>query len=497
VFGCTLLKRKPWTAGKRATPGCAVANSYTFVATPLSEKDARRLSQLEVLSEEQEGSEVMALTQQPVLLGALHKPDDSTNSLEPAVSPSLTHDSERNHTSTDHSSLTGSFSQARIEDSLEAIDMLEDQLEAVAAATRSEHGSSSERRHSNAVDTQSLPSDKKSKGGKRVTIAVGQSATLRVKSSEKARPALRRSNSMTLNEKKQAQEPEEEQKAIIPLTKPKPSSTRPPPARTPVKSTKPPTIPNFELPGEAVARRLKEQREARQAQQAEAQKAAVAPKRTKSTKPLTRPNFELPGEAISRRKREEREAKLKAQEEEERSRREFKARPIMHSTSANSLVRETITSRARQGKSVDDDSSDQAGSNRSKRLSTTLGRSSMPPSIGGSHTLPRRGRNSIILPADDAHRATSSSTVASTSGQRSNVSAEEVAQQRARAREIFHRDNSFSHDRERERREREAATRLAREQAAERSRAASREWAEKKRLKEQEQKEARRRSQYS
>ena len=441
--------------------------------------------------------ETMALAQQPPFLGALHRPDETADSLTPAVSPSLTQGSGGSPAFMDHSSRTGSFSHARIEDSLEQLDMLEDQLEAVTAATRSEHGSSSERRHSNAVNTQNAPSDKQSKAAKRVTIAVGQSATVRVKSSEKARPALRRSNSLTLRENKQAQEPHQEQKAIIPITRPKPSSTRPPTAKTPVKSAKPRTIPNFELPGEAVARRLKEQREARQAQQAEAQKAAVAPKRTKSTKPLTRPNFELPGEAISRRKREEREARLKAQEEEERSRREFKARPIMHSTSANSLVRETAASRARQGKIVDEGSLDQLEPNRSKRLSTTLGRSAMPPSMGGSNSLPSRGRNSIILPADDAHRATSSSTVASTSGKRSNVSAEEAAQQRVRAREIFHRDNSFSHDREREKREREAATRLAREQAAERSRAASREWAEKKRLKDQEQRDARRRSQYS
>ncbi len=44
-------------------------------------------------------------------------------------------------------------------------------------------------------------------------------------------------------------------------------------------------------------------------------------------------------------------------------------------------------------------------------------------------------------------------------------------------------DNSLTEDRERERRERENATRLAREQAAERSRQSSRDWAEKQRVK--------------
>lgn len=99
------------------------------------------------------------------------------------------------------------------------------------------------------------------------------------------------------------------------------------PPKEPNRSNKPVPLPTFELPGEAVARRLKEQREARNARR-EAGEMTLQPTRTvsapriKSSKAVTVSNFELPGEAYSRRKKEAHDAKLKAQEEEERKRRE-------------------------------------------------------------------------------------------------------------------------------------------------------------------------------
>lgn len=152
-------------------------------------------------------------------------------------------------------------------------------------------------------------------------------------------------------------------------------------------------MPRFELPGDA-----------RQAlQQAEALKAAQAsPVRRR---PLARPTFELPGEAISRRKREERDARLRAQEDEERRRREFKVRPVRHSLGpATPQPRDTAASRVRQ---------------------TRLSKS--PP------------------PRDAA-------------GKRGSLSTAELELQRRRGRDV-----------------------VAREQAAARSRTASREWADKKR----------------
>lgn len=420
----------------------------------------------------------MAFLQTPVGLGLAGKVEIGDR----AISPSISHSSAKSDMMTDQPSPPESSSHARIEDSLEELDRLEDQLEAIAAAAQSEQGPSSEKEKS-ILSGQGAPGDKKEKAAKRVTIALGQSATVRVKSSEKTRLTLRRSNSLTFHEKKLEQDPTQEQKAVIPFTKAKPSATRAPSIRTPVKSTKPPTVPCFELPGESVARRLKEQREARQAQQAGAQKATVTPMKAKASKPLTRPNFELPGEAISRRKRAEREAKLKAQEEEERKRREFKARPVMQSTSSTSLVRDTATSRARQNKASEEGPQERADMKRSTRYSASLGRSTGSSWAAGAMTMATRGRDLLILPPDDVNRATSSSTAASR--KRSNVSIEDFVHQKARAKEIFDRDNSYMLNKERVRQERETSTRLAREQAAERSRAATREWAEKRRQKEQ------------
>ena len=235
-----------------------------------------------------------------------------------------------------------------------------------------------------------------------------------------------------------------------------------------------------------MARRLKEQREARQAKQAEAQKTPATLTRARSSKPLTKPTFELPGEAITRRRQEEREARLRLQEEEERKRREFKARPIKPVTAPSAYVRETATSRARQNKSqLEGTIARQTEMGQSKRMSPATSRPILQTNATtSSPTL--RGRKSMTLTTHDASRAASSST-GSISGKRHTLSAGEAAQLRLRGKDVFVRDNSVTQDRERERRDRESVAKLAREEAAERSRIASREWAEKRRQREKDQ----------
>jgi hypothetical protein len=255
---------------------------------------------------------------------------------------------------------------------------------------------------------------------------------------------------------------------------------------------------------------LKEQREQRRSQpispeQAAALAAAYSPSKphVKSSKPPTRPTFELPGDAISRKKREEHEAKLRAQEEEERKRRQFKARPIRASLTPSSVPRETLASQLRQKQRRTETSSDSNSTTitaATKKRQSVAGPPTTTTATATATTLPTRGRG----PATDrdrsagqhdlSSRATSTSTgsihrsgstASGRSGQskRSAVSAEEAAQQKQRGKEVFARDNSYTTERERERRERENAAKLARQQAAERSRMLSREWAEKQRLK--------------
>ena len=65
----------------------------------------------------------------------------------------------------------------------------------------------------------------------------------------------------------------------------------------------------------------------------------------KSTKPPTRPNFELPGEAVARRLKEQREERSKHEEDEAAKPRVFKARPVRQSHTP--AVKLTATTKAR------------------------------------------------------------------------------------------------------------------------------------------------------
>ncbi|KAF7547936.1 hypothetical protein G7Z17_g7393 [Cylindrodendrum hubeiense] len=482
VFGCNLLSRKRRSTSHKATAGCPIANTYTLIATPL-EGDAYSLPDLH---SQALGDQVdMALDQPPTYefrpATPLKVPEvEIEEVVEQAVSPSLTLISDRSSSYAGGSSRAGSFSVPRIEDSLEELDKLEEELEAINAVTQP--------RRITTDDVKASPKHldprleaKKAIISKRASMG-SLSATVRIKQSEKAQPSIRRSTSLVFRNKKEDQS--EPPRLRSQLSRSKLANTQSAIPKPPLKSTKPPTVPNFELPGEAVARRLKEQREARLAQQAESQKAYVAPPRPKSNKPLTKPNFELPGEAISRRKREEREARLKAQEEEEKKKREFKARPMRSSVAPSTLPRETATSRARQGKPTqDDDLKKKPDPARLKRYSLGNLRSAQGEPVD-SKPAQNRGRLATMTSQEDLSRGTSTSTGSST-GKRNTLSAVECQQLKRKGKQIFERDNTgYTQDKERERREREAVARVAREEAAERSRASGREWAEKQRRKE-------------
>lgn len=260
-----------------------------------------------------------------------------------------------------------------------------------------------------------------------------------------------------------------------------------------VKTVKPATVSTFELPGEAVARRIKEQREARQAQREaapnEVSTVTTGSLRVKSAKVPTRSNFELPGEAVSRRKREAHEARLKAQEEEERKRREFKAKPLRKSIVPDVIPRETIASRARKSQigMPDQDAvvtgyphsnlsiakrGSVIGAHRPSILATNLANTSAPRAgINGSQNSLTRKPSTTCGPS-----------MTGLAKQR-NVSTTDTQNQRQRAKEIYNRDMKALEDIEKEKREREVAAKKSREEAAERGRQASRDWAEKQRAK--------------
>ncbi|TLS25839.1 hypothetical protein PpBr36_07115 [Pyricularia pennisetigena] len=370
----------------------------------------------------------------------------------------------------------------RIEDSFEALDEFEEQLEELDKVIRAERVPSPDKMFNKTSPAHSTVKRTSS------TTTTRRTSTIRTTTTEVSRSGSARRSDRTPSLAQDAQSRHGPGSTPSKRNVARPASLQPP--KPLAKSSRPTTRSNFELPGEAVARRLKEEREARLLR-ASAAKAAVeesSPARTRSTRAPTRPTFELPGEAISRRKREEHQAKLRAQEEEERKRREFKARPIKSSVAApSSFPRETATSRARQSSKVVSKSESSASPVR-KRLTIAGGSSPSRRTLGGgsgseaSSLDQARGRDATSL--DSRTRGVSSSTGStSISKGSSTVSAEELQMQRRRGREIFKRDNNFSVDRGAEQRERENMAKLARQEAAERSRQLSREWAQRRQSK--------------
>jgi hypothetical protein len=402
-----------------------------------------------------------------------------------------------------HNSRSGSVvhSPSRIEDSIDRLDDMEGVIEALNEIMPQDIASPVKPRKAPArsamTANKAVPPTVKSKTigakeGKAISDAMAGS-TPTVRRTGTGRPRIGANVSQPAQSlRRSASMKEIAAKAVKPAAKPRPQSFLPP--NEPPKSSRPTTRPLFELPGEAIARRLKEQREARLAhRQSSADSStplltvakAVAPK-VRSTKPPTKPIFELPGEAISRRKKEALEAKLKAQEEEERKKKEFRAKPMKKSVAAP--PKETSGSLAR--KSIVGQSANEPSLTVKKRTSV-FGR----PSIAqlnasvNSSTTPRNaaiGSNHTRQPsAAGSNRVPSVSSQRSMSGLSAQrvVSGSDATALKQRAKEIYQRDARAIEESEKEKRLKEAAAKKAREEAAERGRQASREWAEKMRLK--------------
>lgn len=246
--------------------------------------------------------------------------------------------------------------------------------------------------------------------------------------------------------------------------KQRPISMPPPP-----KSTKPPTVPSFQLPGEAAAARLKAQKEERLKRMEEAgggkpgSRPISMPPPPKSTKPLTKPSFQLPGEAAAARLKAQKEARLKRMEEAEAAKKAAASaplrRPIAHRPRESLLVRDA------PGVSISPPPQNDA-----PQRSTSI--ASKRSSIGGapasrSVSISSANRNSVIL----------------AEGGKSTVTPVDAAALKAKGKQVFNRDRIEKEAMERERREKEEAAKKARAEAAERGRIASREWAERQRKK--------------
>ena len=211
---------------------------------------------------------------------------------------------------------------------------------------------------------------------------------------------------------------------------------------------------------------------------------------TKSTKPPTKSSFELPGDAVAWKLKEQREERQKHEEEERTKNRQFKAKPIRLSQAPE--VRLTASTKARLSLAKNAPADDikpkaalrtgtasaalpnkhQSSLNVLKRMTGPPTRRVSPPS---ANTPAKRGP-SFGVPTTSRQPSISHEP-------RPMPTAEDIAHQKTKGKEVFGRTKAMLSEKEKEKKAKEEAAKKARAEAAERGRIASREWAEKQKAK--------------
>ncbi|KIW87026.1 uncharacterized protein Z519_12323 [Cladophialophora bantiana CBS 173.52] len=203
----------------------------------------------------------------------------------------------------------------------------------------------------------------------------------------------------------------------------------------------------------------------------------------KSTKSPTRPKFSLPGDAVAAKLKVQREERMKREEETGNDKKVFKARPVPAKISRPSVVpRENKASQARM--------SIYATGGNKENVEPKPAAASQPKTRPLSHEAKPKTWETAKAKVS-VHRTAASATptkprpssIHLAAGQKSTITKEDVVQQRAKGKEVFERSKAEMERLDKERREKEDAARKARAEAAERGRQASREWAEKQKKK--------------
>ena len=346
---------------------------------------------------------------------------------------------------------------SRIEDSVEAIDALEEEIEKVGRLIPAGNGPPSHDKPKKQAKSQSTTVESKSSGRPRPVKGDAQKAVAVRRKSTFVKPSGSEPSSVASNKRAtlskgattdnayQATGPTLDTGAAVshPVPKKRISSVHKAPFQ-PVKSTKPPTRPNFELPGEAVARKLKEQREERS----------------------------------------------KCEEDGATKPRVFKARPVRQSHAP--AVKLTATTKARLSMAKEERlgnlkpaarSTSMATAHPNKRLSTlSVAKRSTPPTARRS-TPPFADGAARLTRGPSLNALTTIRAPSALGANRPAPTAEESALQKLKGKEIFGRTRVEIADREKAKKEKEDAARKARADAAERGRIASRAWAEKQKAK--------------
>ncbi|KAL8975352.1 MAG: hypothetical protein Q9197_000430 [Variospora fuerteventurae] len=193
----------------------------------------------------------------------------------------------------------------------------------------------------------------------------------------------------------------------------------------------------------------------------------------KSTKPPTRSNFELPGDAVARKLKEAREERMKREEEEKAKKPVFKARPVRLSQAP--LVKATATSKARISMARGEIPAVTAGKEISPNLKVTP-RPRIVTNSGKRLSTLSGNKRPAAVPVNSSSRV---SRGPPPSMVRQSINSADAALLKAKGKEVFNRGQIEHDEREKMRKEKEEAAKKARADAAERGRIASRQWAEK------------------
>ncbi|KAL8695285.1 MAG: hypothetical protein Q9218_000184 [Villophora microphyllina] len=202
----------------------------------------------------------------------------------------------------------------------------------------------------------------------------------------------------------------------------------------------------------------------------------------KSNKPPTRPNFELPGEAVARKLKEVREERMKREEEEKEKPRKttFKARPVH--VSQPPVIKPTATSKARISIAKGENPVTAVSAASVGKRRSTLSVQKRPTAAAATvNTSARVDRGAL-----SSNRASTSVKQPRPSMQpsiRQSVTPADTAQLKAKGKEVFNRGRIGQDERNQMKKDKEEAAKKARVEAAERGRQASREWAERQKAK--------------
>lgn len=355
---------------------------------------------------------------------------------------------------------------SRIEDSVEALDALEEEIEKVGGLIPASTDGVQSLKSKKQAKARSTTMEKKVSGS--VRMKKGTGVQKKIATGRPSTAAGRATSDPS------AGAPNTEARPSASLTEEKPGVTLPNPASA--RRMGQPT------PQATLKKRI-----------SSVHKAPFQPH--KSTKPPTRSNFELPGDAFARKLKEQREERLKREEAEVPKPRVFKARPVRISHAPEVKLTAATKARLSMAKgepvSVREPSnggaksrpvtrpSAMATASPSKRLSTlSVAKNSTQPTANGSTQSSANGSTRLAR-GPSLNPSITARAPSALGANRPALTADESAHQKLKGREVFGRTKVEIMEREKAKREKEDAARKARADAAERGRVASREWAEK------------------